>query len=278
VNLDRELANHLAQSHPGEAARILERLDVDVAVGTLCELEVASAHVVLSSMGPRRAATVLEALPSDVAVRLLDEAPTNVTVWLLRRLPADRCAQLMEGLEGGRARRVARALRSRDGTAGALADYDALAFPSHLTVQEALDLHREALIGVRHPIPVVNEDHRLLGMASLDDLRTSPRSKPLTALMRAATTAIPSSLDRVNIVGLPAWRDSTALPVVDGEGTLLGLLHQQLVRDVETELRAAYAPPTNVTSRALGEVYGVGVGGFLEALVSFSAGAPRNRG
>ena len=273
MNLERTLAHRVVESHPVETARVLEQLETEVAAAVLNELEPRLAEQVLSVTVPQRAASMLATLPNDKGAAILGVARAPVAVWLLRRIPENHRTGLLAALEPRHARRLSRSLATREGTAGAMADSDALAFRTDLTVREAVEQHREELIRASHALPVVDDDHRLVGMVRLEDLRTTEGSRPMSSVMKTVFSSVPGHLEQRGIVNHPGWRDATALPVLDADGVFLGMLHYAHLRALERELSDMPAASTITTSRALGEVFGTAVGGFFEALVTFSGGS-----
>ena len=272
MSLERRLALHVAKAHPTEAARALEPLETGVAAAVLDELEPAHGAPVLGAMAPSCAAAVLAAVSVPRGAELLSAAPAPVAVWLLRRLSENHRTVLLEALEPRRRRRLARALTAREGTAGAIVDPDALTFRADLAVRDALDRHGEALIGASHALPVVDDEHRLVGMVRLEDLRTSERSRTIASIMLTRFSSVPAHFERRGIVAHPGWRNATALPVIDGGGVFLGMLRYGDLRALERELSGSTGAPDVSTSQALGEVFGTAVGGFFEALIAFSGG------
>ncbi len=275
MSLERELGLHLAQSHPSEAALVLERVDDGAADAVLLDLDVVAAHRVLTAMAPRRASAILTRMPQPRRVELVDGAPPMHAAWLLRRLgPEDRAAVLAE-LQPARSRAMKRALTAREGTAGALVDPDVLALRADMGVADVLDRFGDDLIGAFDSVPVVDEEHQLLGMVRLDDLQKAPRGQKIKAIMKAATSVVRSHLERRGIVAHPGWQDASALPVVDGRGVLLGMLSYRDFRSLERAIRQTSAAQSVPTARALGRLYGLAVGGFFEALVLMSEGGSR---
>jgi len=102
----------------------------------------------------------------------------------------------------------------------------------------------------------------------------------LGELMTRDPQALLASASRESIASHPAWQRVHALPVVDRGGVLLGAVRYETVRRLERELgRAARDPDRHATASALAELYGLGLGGFVEwASTTVRGTGPRRRG
>lgn len=269
---ERELATHFARSHPSETGRVLEGIEADVALCVINDFEADVAYGVLAAMAPHRAAAFLSRLTFEHVVELVRAAPAVHAVWLLRRLEDQRQTSVLEALEPKRAKAMKRILTAREDTAGAFVSPDVFALPVEFTVHDVLEQYGEELVAASDAVPVVDADHRLAGMVRLHDLRRSPRQTPIRTIMDSAAPVVRAHLERRGIVGHPGWQHASTLPVVDDHGVLLGMLDYQDYRSIEKDLRRGPLAPVESTSRALGSLYGIAVGGLLETLVLLSEG------
>jgi magnesium transporter len=83
---------------------------------------------------------------------------------------------------------------------------------------------------------VLGADQRLLGVVSLRDLLVSPSEKIVKDVMHTDFAWVPEAMDREEVSLLFARQDLLALPVLDREGRMKGLVtHDDIVDVVEKE-------------------------------------------
>jgi magnesium transporter len=82
---------------------------------------------------------------------------------------------------------------------------------------------------------VVDRDERLLGVLPLHSLVLSRPDTPVAALMNAEVISVPVEADQEVAARILTERDLLALPVVDGDGRLLGIITADDVADILEE-------------------------------------------
>src|SRR5262249_16155048 len=125
-----------------------------------------------------------------------------------------------------------------EGTVGAIMTTDYAWLPAHLRAGEALD--RLRLIAPNsetiYVIYVLEESNRkLLGVISLRDLIVSPRQTPIRDLMETEVVTLKATDDRERAAQELARYDFLALPVVDDDQRLVGIVTHDDVIDVVVE-------------------------------------------
>ena len=195
---DEELPELLEELSPAEAARILRTLSAP------------EAAALLADMDPDDAADVVEELPEPEAERILIRmAPDDAAE--IRDL-ADYPPESAGGIMTPEFVAV-----SRDARAG-----EALAAIRRL-VNEAETVNY---------VYVVDDERHLLGVLSLYRLLLSPTDTPVIELMAPTTVRVRASADREAAARLLTERNLLAIPVVDDEDHLLGIITEDDVADV----------------------------------------------
>jgi magnesium transporter len=108
------------------------------------------------------------------------------------------------------------------------------------TVQEALENLRTRQI--QHPITyfyVVDQEHRLKGVLPARGLLLSPGNTPLAELVSTKLVTIPQDSSLAEAMEDFAIHRLLALPVVDGQGRLLGIIDVQLYAEEAVDLAEA---------------------------------------
>jgi magnesium transporter len=263
--LDTALALGLIQSHPDEAARVVEDLPTEAAAGVLREVPREAARELLSRIAAHALDALLPCLESERLAEMLDGIGTDTAARIMRRLPGSRQEEVLTGLPRRRAASLRVLLRHPEDTAGALLDPDVLALSAELSAAEALDQVRAHPERARYNLYVTDAEQRLVGALNLRELLLAPPDARLLSVMLPATHRLPAHADRHRIVAHPGWRDVHALPVVDASGAYLGAIRYHTLRRIERELARADSS-AGATARALGELYATGASSLLQAL------------
>lgn len=272
------LALRFLESHPVDAARVMEGFGGDLASRVLSHLPIVVASPViralagdvgadcLSHFDPEHGAEVLEDLDLDEAAALLrrmDEGPRD---RLLGRLPSDRAALM---------RRV---LDYPGGSAGALMDPKVLSVRDSLTAGKALAHVRAAPELALYYLYLVDEDSRLSGVVNLRELMLATPETPLAEFMATGVDRLPATADRMAILAHPGWTEYHALPVVDSDDRFVGAVRYETLRRLDGQSKAA--SPTTTLAASLGELYWLGMSGMIQGLgnaVQRTEGSPEPR-
>ena len=281
MSAENEVVRAFAARHPNSVARVLERAaDADAAV-VLQDLPVVAAAAVVCAMAPVTAARCLERSERMNAVALLLELPVDVGAALLRRVPESSRKPLLASLgDNVRARSLAALLHHEPGTAGALMDPLVLAVSEELSAGQAIERLRRDAENAMYYVYVVGSGGKLTGVVNQRELMLADPDENLGSIMTRQPQALPDHASREGIASHPAWQRVHGLPVVDRNGVFLGAIRYETLRRIERDLgRAAREPDRHATSAALAELYGIGLGGFVEwASASVRGPVPRRRG
>ena len=195
---DEEIALILEELPPTEAARILRTLSVP------------EAGALLGEMDPDDAADVVEVLPDDA----VDE--------ILVRMKPEDAAEL-------------RALSGYDpDTAGGLMTPEYVAVSKDATSAQAIAAIRRLVDEAEtvNYVYVVDEERHLLGVLSLYRLMLSPEGTPVVELMAPSTVRVKASADQETAARILTDRNLLAIPVVDDDDHLVGIITEDDVADV----------------------------------------------
>ncbi|HKM14584.1 MAG TPA: magnesium transporter [Marinospirillum sp.] len=168
---------------------------------------------------------LLEALPADSAADLFNLLSSEQQADLLRDLPARNRATLQH------------LSRYPDGTAGALMTSEISLLPTGINVQRALEILRRTAAGsetIYHTY-IVDPRHRLVGVISLRKLILAAPKASLDQLMTEELVTILPDQHQQEVVRLVSRYDLLALPVVDENQRLLGIITYDDAMDVAEE-------------------------------------------
>jgi len=267
VETGRNLAWFYIDSHPQEAARVLERLEPGEVAALLQEAPLRLATRLLLKMAPSAGAASLAELEPDRAAEILEDLPAEIAAGLLRPLAAERRARFLDCLSPEASQPLITLLRYSDQTAGALMDTRALSVPRDSAVRAVRDLVQRHASRTLYYVYVVDDERRLVGVVTLRQLMLAAAGDPITSIMRADPAALPATADRLGILAHPGWRQVHALPVVDRHGAMLGVVSYETLRRLEDEAAAVQrARALHRAALELGEIYWLSIGRLVASL------------
>lgn len=238
-----QAAHTLMQSffsqHPGEAARILEKLPTAEIVRLLTAEPPLRAASLLDRLTSETASLALEQMTAETAGPLLSALDPARAALLLARLDEEARNQRLHLLSAGTAREIRSLIEYPPDSAGGLMDPRVTMFHGETTVEEVFSRLRTLR---RRPILdlfLVDTDGRLSGTVALQDVALAPPTTRLAELVRGAPVSVQAIATREEVVEELTQRRLTSLPVVDFAGTLLGVLrYDALVEAVQAEASA----------------------------------------
>ena len=181
----------------------------------------------LATQDRDEAAEVIELLPHDDRVDILEDIPEDVVQDLLSRLPADDRQDIL------------RLRQYPEETAGALMTTDFARLRETFSVRQALEeIGKQAeQLETIYYLYILDEDDHLRGLVSARQLVTS-MTKPETKLAELMDTVLVSANvaeDQEQVADKVAKLDLLAIPIVDDEYRMLGIVTHDDVLDVMRE-------------------------------------------
>lgn len=231
---DKAVAYALVEPlHPADVADLFELLDaadrprLAAAITDLMSGEVIAElndHVredMIEALAPEAVAEIAEQLDTDDAVQLIEDLePEDQAAVLAEMEPEDRAA-------------IESALAYPEETAGRLMSRAFVAVPEHLTVGDLIDYLREAPPGELPSefweVFVVDPAHHPVGTCQLSWVMRTPRTIPLSDVMKRDQTLIPVTMDQEEVGNMFQKYALISAAVVDESGRLVG---QMTVDDV----------------------------------------------
>lgn len=217
-----------ADMHPADIAEMMESVSLRQGHEILDSLDDETAADTLEEMSPERQADLMEALDDERAADLLEKMEPDDAADLLADLPEERVDDILERMEPEESEDVRELLQYPERSAGGLMTNDLVAVPRSFTAGEVLEnmRARETLPEMLHDIYVVasREDARLVGVVPLRKLLVSPPERPLGEIMETDVIRVSVDENDREVARIMARYDLLALPVVDNEGILLGIV------------------------------------------------------
>jgi magnesium transporter len=229
------------QQYPGEAAGVLGDRPASEIAQVLRSVPATAAAQAIERLPATLAADVLAAFEVDTVRAVVPHMDLRrVAVFLAQLDEAAREACLLD-LDRGTAAEIRALMSYPPGSAGSLMDPRVLAvFPRDTSAAEAMRHlrrhgHRRIL-----DLFVVDEDGRLAGTFTLEDLVLADPRTRLDGLYRRPPAAVMSLATREEVVETFERSSLTTLPVVDIDGRLVGVVrYDTLVAAAEAEATAS---------------------------------------
>lgn len=216
----------IAEVDPHDAADILEALGTDTALEFIDSLESDQAARILEEMNDGAAAELLRLVPEADAAQLVGTMDADEAVDVLNKFDPDELPGIVEKLEPETADEINRLLAYPRDSAGGLMTTDVASLPLGLTAGEAIEALRRMhqILDDLAYVYVVDETERLNGVVSFRDLVFARPGTGLGQAMVPNPVKVPADADREVVSDLIQRYNLFALPVVDEEDRLLGIV------------------------------------------------------
>jgi magnesium transporter len=220
-----DAAAYLAALSPDEIGQALELLPSRLERDVFCYFDPEVQEEIVLGAGRSRVKALLKALPSDERYEFLDRLDDRVKNSLVPLLEQAARADFL------------RREQYEDDQVGSILSTEYCALKPGMTVVEALaELRRqEPSRETIYYAYVVDDDKRLLGFVSLRDLITARDRERIGDLMKAEPVQILVSDDQEEAARLIREYDLLALPVVDEDRRLVGIVTYDDAADIEEE-------------------------------------------
>ncbi|MGE3313035.1 MAG: magnesium transporter [Limisphaerales bacterium] len=232
------LAQRYVQKDPAGAARALETLPEEEVIKVLQALPPALAAKVVRQLQVPYAAEVLRAADSDLFREITLALEPHHAASIFVHLPREGREKLLEHLPKRLRLEIQDYLSFPEGSVGQLMIRNFLAFRTEVTVREAIDRIRQ-LAQRRSPTSyayVVDAENRLQGVMNMRDLLLADPDQDLASIMRQDAFTLHCFTDREHAAAEMSKRRYFAVPVVDNEGHLLGVIQaENLLQEVQDE-------------------------------------------
>ncbi|MDI7251577.1 MAG: magnesium transporter, partial [Actinomycetota bacterium] len=229
--------SQLSEMHPTDLADILEQLDASQRGRLLDILDAFTAAQSLSEVEPEMQAEVIEGLAETRASNLLEIMPPDEAADILGNLPRDKVERLLNMMGVREAKLIRELLGYAEDTAGGKMTPEFLAVLSSYTAGECIDFLRRRAPDAEtlYYVYVVDDEGRLKGVVSLRDLLTVDPGERVEEFMRRDVISVNVDDDQEAVAEVMARYNLLALPVVDDENVLKGIITVDDVIDVMRE-------------------------------------------
>jgi len=236
IGASANLLNLLQKQHPADLAQIFSELpdkERDTAFSLLAERNGRLAMEAISELGPESGAKLLATRAADEIAKLAQEIPSDDAAALIDYLPEELSASVLDLMRPKESGVVENLLEYDERTAGRIMNPHVFALSEDLTVGEAItELQSNRDVEMVFYLYVVDERRHLVGVVSLRRLLLVSPETPLKRIMTADLITARVDMDQEEVARQVASYNLLAIPVVDEENKLAGVITVDDVIDV----------------------------------------------
>lgn len=220
-----DVAAILEEMEEEELLKVFRILPKSMAADVFSYLEVDHQHMIITSLSDKEAANIIDNLMADDATDLLEEMPANVVKKLLANASADT------------RRDINHLLRYPEDSAGSIMTVEYVDLKENMTVQDAIDRIRQ--VGVDSETInicyVLDAKRTLVGTVALRYLLITQPDAVIGEMMHENVVFINTMMDQEEVARQFQKYDFTAMPVVDNEKRLVGIITVDDIVDILQE-------------------------------------------
>ena len=210
-----ELADIISELSSQDAARIVQSLDDETAADAFEHLDSDVQQSIIQDLGDERAADIIEEMDSDDAADLLGELDEEKRATLLAKMEDREYADELEEL-----------VEYESDTAGGLMTTDYVWIYPHRTTEATIAKIRQIAPETEfiYYLYVTDNNQKLLGTISLRSLLLELPTAFIHKLMDPDVVSVTPDTSAEDVAATIARYDLLAVPVLDGEGRMLGIV------------------------------------------------------
>ncbi len=216
INLMNEvdIAEYLQNVDGASLYKVFRMLKKDIASDVFAELDSELQEQIIVSMKDSEISRFIDTLAIDDTVDMLEELPASVISRILKNTSHEQRNE------------INRFLQYADGSAGSVMTSEFISIKSTLTVANAVAYIRKTGIDKEtvYVIYVTDKARRLLGIIELKDLLFADDDDIIEDLMDSAIISASTADDKETVANLISKYDLLALPIVDSEQRLVGMV------------------------------------------------------
>ncbi|MBQ2935818.1 MAG: magnesium transporter [Lachnospiraceae bacterium] len=234
-----DIAAVMEEMEEEELLKIFRILPKSMAADVFSYLEVDSQQYIITRLSEREAGNIIDNLMADDATDLLEEMPANVVKKLLASASAET------------RRDINHLLQYPEDSAGSIMTVEYVDLKESMTVEDAIARIRQ--VGVDSETInicyVLDSTRKLLGTVALRYLLISPSDAIIGEIMHENVVYVNTMMDQEEVARQFQKYDFIAMPVVDNEERLVGIITVDDIVDIlqeeateDIEMMAAVMP------------------------------------
>ena len=222
---EADIAFLMEELEEEERLKVYRILPKDLAADVFSYLEVDSQEAIINSLSDREAGNVIDNLMADDAADFLEEMPANV----VERLLANANPETRQALN--------QLLRYPEDSAGSIMTVEYVSLKESLTVDQAIERIRAVGLDSEtiNICYVLDARRELVGTVALRYLLLSQGDEIIADIMHENVISVNTLMDQEQVAEKFKKYDFIAMPVVDNENRLVGIITVDDIVDIMEE-------------------------------------------
>ena len=233
----RALRAHLDEMNEVDIAEFLDELEPDqqVVVFRLLPKDVA-ADVFTYLEDSEDQEKIINALSDKELREVLDELYLDDTVDIIEDMPANMVSRILRNTDASTRSQINQLLKYPEDSAGSIMTTEFIYLHPNATVEESFARIRKVGLDKETVYTCyVTQNRVLLGVVTVKTLLLSPYETKIKDIMETNVISVTTHEDKEDVAQMFSKYDLSALPVVDGENRLVGIITFDDAMDVMEE-------------------------------------------
>lgn len=233
----KTLKEFCESEHPAIIAELISALSVEEIWGVIKHADKPIRSQIFSYFDEDTQIKIIETLQRDEIVSLLSEMSHDDRADLFKKLPENLQKLLLPALAQAEREDIRRLSAYPENTAGAVMTSDYATLSPQMTVAEAIEHLREIAPNKEtiYYSYVVDENRKLIGFSSLKDLILAPKEALVGDIMHRDPIFARVTDDQEDVARKIQKYDLIAIPVVNGNDVLVGIITHDDALDIITQ-------------------------------------------
>jgi magnesium transporter len=223
--------DRLSQMHPSDIADILEDLAPAERHALFLSLDEVVAAEALEEVHPKMQQSLIESLDSEQIAGIVEEMDPGAAADLLSELSDERSDAILEEMDPEERQEVEDLLEFSGASAAGRMTTEYIALPAAAVVRQGIEALREfeGDIETITDVYLLDEEERIVALIPLVQLLLATAEAPLAGLPHGHLVSCDVDANGKKVAELFDKYNLRALPVVDHEKRLVGVIHAEQV-------------------------------------------------
>lgn len=222
----RALKDELVELNEVDVASFIEDLDSEITVVVFRMLPKELATDVFAELSPEKQQHIINSITDKELQNIIEDLYVDDAVDMLEELPANVVKRVLQNATPDTRRQINEFLKYPDNSAGSIMTAEYIGLKKNMTVEQAFAYIRKNGVDKEtiYTCYVMDEKRRLDGVVTVKDLLMSPYETLIQDIMDDHVIKAVTTQDREEIAELFNKYDLLALPIVDHEDRLVGIV------------------------------------------------------
>ena len=230
----KEAKKELNELNSSDVAELLEDIDSQEVIKVFKLINKDKAAEVFSFLSVEQEAEIISLLSDKEAVSLLDEMYADDAADLIEEMPSNVVKRLLQKCTADTRNDINKLLNYPDNSAGSIMTVEYAELKENLTIKQAMEILKKEIeyyetINVCY---VVDIQRKLIGFLQLKDIICANPEDLVKDVLNSNVISCKTTDDQEEIALMFQKYDLTAMPVVDSENRLVGIITIDDIIDV----------------------------------------------